>query len=267
MISASKLLPQIVSNETGIPIYFLTGKKYLYQTLFCLKSIVKYHPDTFKFFLVDDGTFDTELKDFTKAKIKNAEIIDAGQVEDNLRRILPKDKFPNLHHKRKVYPHIKKLTDIHSIEENEWKLVLDSDMLFWSYANEIVNWLNKPEKPIYMQDCEQSYGYSIELMETLSSAKIPSKVNVGVIGLKSSAINWECLENWVAQLEKQEKTSYYLEQALTAMIIGNSTTTVLDKNRYIVNPTSNIIETKYGVLHHYVDLSKNEYFNKAWKKI
>jgi hypothetical protein len=88
---------------------------------------------------------------------------------------------------------------------------------------------------------------------------------VGAIGLKSEAINWNKLENWVKTLEEQEGTSYYLEQALSAMLIGKIDATVLKTGDYIVNPSADQIKNKTGILHHYVDLSKEGYFKHAWK--
>jgi hypothetical protein len=118
-----------------------------------------------------------------------------------------------------------------------------------------------------MQDCQESYGYSRQLMEQLCKNKIPSLLNVGAIGLKSSAINWAHLESWTTGLEEKEGSSYYLEQALTAMLLANVEAVVLPADEYIVNPDTNRINSHIGTLHHYVDLSKEGYFKKAWKAI
>ncbi|WP_175632281.1 glycosyl transferase [Pedobacter ghigonis] len=266
MKGAVASLPEIKSNPDGLPIYFLTGEKYLYQTLFCMASAIKYQPGSFRFILVDDGTFNREIISLINKQTKNTEIVSASQIKKNLDKLLPEKVFPVLHHKRRIYPHIKKLTDIHSIQDgNDWKLVLDSDMLFWQKASDIIHWLKSPQSPIYMQDCEQSYGYTTRLMEKLCGSKIHPLINVGVIGLKSSGINWRNLENWITGLEEAEKTSYYLEQALTSMIIGENRSVILNKDQYIVNPTPDQVTQKEGILHHYVDLSKIAYFAKAWK--
>lgn len=260
-------LPAVSSHADGLPIYFLTGKKYIYQTLFCIQSLANVSDEKFRFTLVDDGTFDAALEAQLRQKLPGAHIILQSQIAVNINTVLPADQYPRLHHKRKVYPHIKKLTDIHSIANDTWKLVLDSDMLFWHNPAAIINWLNNPDKPIYMLDCVQAYGYTTNLMKELSGNDIADMLNVGVIGLKSASINWPDLERWVTVLEKQEGTSYYLEQALTAMLIGSTKATVLPTADYIVNPAPNVITGKKGVLHHYVDLSKEGYFKKAWKAV
>ncbi|WP_090651697.1 hypothetical protein [Mucilaginibacter sp. OK283] len=267
MQHAATHLPPVQSAADGLEVYFLTGKKYLYQTLFCIQSLIKVSQTPFKFILVDDGSFDEQLIKQINTQLPGAGIVSRQMIDQNINKILPKHQYPVLHHKRQVYPHIKKLTDVHTIPGEDWKLVLDSDMMFWNDPLAIVNWLKEPQNPIYMQDCQESYGYSRQLMEQLCKNKIPSLLNVGAIGLKSSAVNWAHLESWTTGLEEKEGSSYYLEQALTAMLLANVEAVVLPADEYIVNPDTNRINSHIGTLHHYVDLSKEGYFKKAWKAI
>lgn len=265
MKNSYNLLP-LTSSSNGYALYFLTGKKYLYQTIFCIKSLLTVSSEKFKIHLVDDGSFTSLDLTFIKNKLPCAIIICRNDIEERLLEILPFEKFPYLHHKRKVYPHIKKLIDVHIFKENDWKLVLDSDMLFWKEPKEIIDWLKNPTKPLYMKDCEQSYGFDISDMEALCNHRIPDKLNVGIIGLKSSRIPWNDLELWAKSLEVNY-ASYYLEQALTAMIVAEQGGQCLKSADYIVNPSQNEIENQVGILHHYVDLSKKGYFEVAWKNL
>lgn len=265
MEEASKSLPVIPSFSNGLPIYFLTGQKYLYQTLFCAFSLIKHSNENFQFILVDDGSFDQKLIERVNKQMPESKIITAKEIAANLDSLLPKEKFPYLHHKRKVYPHIKKLTDIHTADSQPYKLVLDSDMLFWSNPFELINWLKNPSGSLHLLDSDDSYGYTKILMESLCKAKVPRLVNVGVIGINSNTIDWLALEYWIKTLEDKEGSSYFLEQALSAMIIADQERTLLNPKTYIVNPKDNI-EQK-NILGHYVDLSKKNYFLKAWKQI
>ena len=263
MAGASLKLPPVQSHPDGLPIHFLTGKNYLYQTLFCITSLTKASSEYLKFVLVDDGSFDDFLLERIKKQLPGSTIITKEIIDRNLNAALPQQQNPNLHAKREVYPHLKKLTDVHTIPGDDWKIVLDSDMLFWKEPVELLNWLKAPNRPLHMIDCVESYGYSIGLMERLSGTTIPSLLNVGAIGLKSASINWANLDNWIKTLEEQEGASYYLEQALTAMLIGNDRVS-LDKAKYIVNPTR--LNNPTDVLHHYVDLSKKLYYQQAWRQ-
>ena len=265
MMEASLQLPPVQCYAHGLPVYFLTGKNYLYQTLFCIWSLVKFTNEEFLFILVDDGSFDSTLVTQIQKQLPGCTIVMQDEVDKNLQQRLPSQQYSHLYQKRIVYPHLKKLTDIHTLAGVDWKLVLDSDMLFWDTPHEIIQWLKKPEQPIHMVDCVESYGYSKQLMEKLSGHPIPSLLNVGAIGLNSTEINWSVLDNWMKVLEEKEGSSYYLEQALTAMLIGEQQSTILDKDQYKVNPSQG--DTKPPVLHHYVDLSKKYYYTQAWKKV
>lgn len=267
MIKASQLLPPIPSFSKGLAVYFLTGKKYLYQTLFCAYSLVKSSTEKFQFILVDDGSFDELYIDQIKKQMPGVSIITAASIQSNLNQHLPENEYPYLHHKRKIYPHIKKLTDIHTIDPNTAKLVLDSDMLFWNEPSELINWLKAPQGCIYMLDCEESYGYDTSLMKSLCGFEIPKLVNVGAFGYNSSIINWRSIERWSKTLEEKQGASYFLEQALSAMLVANEKSIILNKEEYIVNPITNLDNSTGIKLHHYVDLSKKYYFNIAWRRI
>jgi hypothetical protein len=263
MEKASLQLPPIPSFEHGFPVYFLTGKNYLYQTLFCIQSLVKVTGLKFLFILVDDGTLDNMLLTLIVRLLPGARVVAAKTIEQNLGQKLPAAVYPNLTAKRKVYPHLKKLTDIHTLDGADWKLVMDSDMLFWRYPAEVITWLKNPQKPIHMLDCVESYGYSKPLMEQLCGDKLPDLINVGIVGLNSAALNWGRLDKWIFELESKEGGSYYLEQALTAMLLGSQQSIVLNQEDYKVNPQSLMHER--NILHHYVNLSKKIYFMQAWK--
>lgn len=266
MIIASQKIPAIFSHEDGLNVYFLTGKKYLYQTLFCAHSLVKFATkEKFKFTLIDDGSFDTEFISQIHLQMPGVKIITQAEIEKNLSNKLPISEYPYLHHKRNVYPHIKKLTDIHTINDNSYKLVLDSDMLFWNEPTELINWLKQPDGCIYMLDCAEAYGFDRSLMKLLCGYEIPDLVNVGAFGLQSSDINWHDVEYWSKTLEEKQGPSYFLEQALSAMIIANHTKTILNKEQYIVNPTEQ--KGKNIKLHHYVDLSKKYYYENALRNL
>ncbi len=266
MEKASLCLSPVNSYTDGLPIFFLTGKKYFYQTLFCIQSLSKHSTERYKFILVDDGSFDEGLTRQIMKQLPGAQFISQASIDQNIEERLPIGIYPVLRRKRKEYPHIKKLTDIHTLPGDDWKLVLDSDMLFYNNPIALINWLKRPDRPLHMVDCTESYGYTTGLMEKLSGVKIPPLLNVGAIGLDSTSLSWTRLEKWTKILEEKEGKTYYLEQALSAMLIGEGPALILNPDHYIVNPGKPASLNYADVLHHYVDLSKKEYYNNAWKK-
>ena len=251
--------------KSKLEICFLTGKKYWYQTVFCILSLSKVSRKHFSFIIYDDGTIDTDLADKIRKQVPCATIVFKSEIESRLNQYLPEDTYPFLRNKRFVYPHIKKLTDIYA-GTSGWKLVLDSDMLFFNNPEIMINWLENPSQPFYILDSVNSYGYSKSLMNELSTRNLPDFINVGMVGLNNSLIDWDKLEYWAKTMESREGTSYYLEQALTAMIIGDGPAVIGPKTDYIVMPTKDQVINGEGVLHHYVDVSKEWYFKEAWKR-
>jgi hypothetical protein len=269
MVAHSLLLKE-VAPTAGLPtltIYFLTGEKYWYQTAFCLYSLQKVSSNfLIKGIFVDDGTFTGELKTQMLEQFPSASIVSRHETENLLNLHLPADKYPVIRKKRLIYPHLKKLTDVH-FQPGGWKLVLDSDMLFFKYPEALINWLQAPKTSFFLRDPVTSYHYTIALMEQLTGKPVRQHLNVGLVGLKSAAIDWDAIELWITELEKAEGKSYLLEQALSAMIVAGQITNIAPPGDYLVLPTQLQVSEQAGVLHHYVAESKEWYYKTAWRKI
>ena len=266
MQDASKKIV-VASPQIDLPILnvsFLTGKKYWYQTVFCAYSLQKVTPNPIHFTFFDDGSI-SEVSNI-KIQVPHSTIISAEEIDSNLNQFLPLEKYPHLHHKRKVYKHIRKLTDVYTSGDG-WKLMLDSDMLFWKEPKTMIDWLLNPKQPFHILDSETAYGYSFDVMEKFTKTKIYDKINVGALGLHTDMVDFDKLEYWAKTLEQNYGTSYYLEQALSAMIIGDKKCIVGNKTDFIVYPSKNQVIERQGVLQHYVDVSKKWYFEYGWKNV
>jgi len=268
MVRASNTLKEIsYPGKETFEVYFLTGKKYWYQTAFCLYSLQKHAGVNIRGVFVDDGTFDEALEKQVILQFPSSRVVIEKIIRQHLDNILPSEQYAALRERRKNYPHIRKLTDIHTLDNHDPKLVLDSDMLFFHKPTELLQWLRNPEQCLFMKDCEKSYGYSDQLMkEVAQSENLPDKLNVGVAGMKSEMINWKELNDWVKILQQKEGTSYLQEQGITAMMASRSPYILLDEVKYKVKPSVNGAPVK-EVLHHYVAEAKYDYFVKAWPKV
>ncbi len=268
MVSAAYDLKEI--NKPDLPVhsvYILTGKKYWYQTAFCLYSLQKVSGNIqFNATLVDDGSFDEALVKQIRSQFPSIKIQRADETESRLLQHLPATRYPALHKKRKSYPHIRKLIDVHA-GQTGWKMVIDSDMLFFKEPKLVEDWLKKPATPFFLQDINYAYYYTTELMANLTGKPVSPNLNVGMIGIKSESINWDNVESWIVDLEAREGTNYLLEQALSAMIVAGEQVLVSPKNDYIVLPNEEETKFPQAVLHHYVAESKEWYFKNAWRLI
>jgi hypothetical protein len=193
-------------------------------------------------------------------------VIGQAEVLDSLEARLPVGRYPELRRRRLVYPHLRKLTDIHTTGDG-WKLVLDSDMLFHKKPEFLLCWLAAPDRPCHMVDIADAYGYSTGLLRELVDCELPPRVNVGICGLNSDVIDWDKLEHWCKQMLAREGTQYLMEQALVAMLVAGKECAVAPVRDYIVGPSREEAERPTAVLHHYIAESKAWYFRFAWRHL
>lgn len=269
MEKAAALLPALPAplNAPCVTLHLLSGRRFWYQTAFCLHSFSQHSGVRINAEVFDDGTIDGALRERFEKLGPGIHIHPTSSIRDRLDALLPEAKFPVLRERWKNYPNIRKLTDPH-LGSTGWKLVIDSDLLFFRRPGFILDWLAAPNRPLHAIDCTESYGYSRQLMERLAGAPIPPLVNVGLCGLRSESLDWLELEAWCTELIAQEKTSYYLEQALVAMLVARTPScAVAPAADYLTNPGEDETRSPRAVMHHYVDTSKRWYFRHGWRRV
>jgi len=268
METAAASLPPLPDYGTDAPleIHFLSGKKFWYQTCFCAYSLAQQSRVNLRPIIYDDGSLEPEYQSELRRIFPNAQIISREMIQARLDVYLPVQHFPYLRQRRLTYPNLRKLTDIH-LGSAGWKLVLDSDMLFFRSPTVLLDWLRSPQQPCHMIDVETAYGYSPALMASLAGIPMPERINVGVSGLNSSSLDWEELEFWCKTMIQQEGTHYYQEQAMVAMLMARQPCTIAPATDYIVLPDRAEVRTPRAVLHHYVADSKPWYFRYGWRHV
>lgn len=258
-----KPLPNF-DHDTALEIHFLSGKKFWYQTCFCAYSMAEYSHVPLRLVIYDDGSLDHGDQAEFKRIFPQVQIVSKEVIQARLETYLPQQQFPYLRERRLTYPNLRKLTDIH-IASVGWKLVLDSDMLFFRSPTLLLDWLRSPQAPCHMVDVETAYGYSPSLMASLAGTPIPDRINAGICGLNSSALDWDELEFWCKTMIEQEGTHYYQEQAMVAMLMARQPCTIAPKSDYIILPDRTEVLAPTAILHHYVADSKPWYFRYGWK--
>lgn len=269
MEAAAYLLPPLCPDQfpqLPIEVWFLTGKRFWYQTAFCAWSLASHSGRPLIMNLADDGTLTLELERELRRLFPDGSTHWRQECQAEFEQLLPAARYPTLHLRWNDYINLHKLTAPHLVG-NGTKLVLDSDMLFFRRPDALLSWWEQRQNPCLMVDCEESYGYSRPLLERLAGVPLLPSLNVGICGLDSDVIDWDEVEFWCRSLVEAEGTSYYLEQALFAMLASRHHPTVLARTDYITCPSSNQAVTGAGVLQHYVADSKPWYFGKAWKNI
>lgn len=266
MAAAARRLPPLPAPTADAPtVAFLTGRRFWYQTAFCFWSLCRQARRPLRAAFYDDGTIDDALGAECLRLFPGSRLERRRAVEDRLDDCLPAARFPTLRARRREYPNLRKLTDVHAGRRG-CRLVLDSDMLFFRRPDFLLAWLDEPDRPLHMADVQDAYGYPIALLESLAGRPVPRRLNVGLCGLCSEDLDWGRLETWSRRLQEAAGTSYYQEQALVAMMLAGRDCAVAPAADYRLMPSREEARQPTAVMHHYVDLSKRGYFRHAWKR-
>ncbi len=270
METAADTLPPLparpASAGPALRVHLLTGRRFLHQTAFCLHTLARHIPVALAPEIYDDGSLATADLDRLHRLAPGLVIHHHAALRARLDKFLPLARFPVLRERWLHYPHIRKLIDIH-LGRAGWRLVLDSDLLFWREPRLLLDWTTAPDRPLHATDCAENYGYSRPLLEGIAGAPLPSLINVGLCGLRSDTIDWDFLEHASAALIAAERTSYYLEQALVALLVARAGRAVAAPPvEYITLPSPAEVAQPTAIMHHYVDTARGDYFRSAWRK-
>lgn len=262
--AAHRLGPPAVGGAP-LQLQLLTGRRFWYQTAFCLHTLAGRTGRPLAPTIFDDGSLGAEHREPLHRLFPLARFVSHAEAVARIDALLPAARFPSLRDRWQHYPNIRKLTDPH-LGSTGWKLVIDSDLLFFRRPDVLLRWLDAPEQPFHAIDCETSYGYSRPLLESLAGAPLAELVNVGLCGLRSESLDWDQLEHWCRVLVEREGTHYFLEQALVAMLVAGRDCTVAPASVYVTNPRPPESDDCRAVMHHYVAGSKRWYFQHNWRR-
>ena len=253
-------------NNSPLVVHLLTGKRFWYQTAFCLWTFAHNTGRHLAPVIYDDGTLTNEHRQALGALFPSARFVAQADTLARLETHLPVTKFPCLRERWLHYPNLRKLTDPH-LGSVGWKLVLDSDLLFFRPPSLLTNWLDAPTAPLHAIDVQRSYGYSNKLLASLARAPLADKLNVGLCGLRSEELDWEQIEHLCRTLIATERTNYYLEQALIALLLAGRACTIAPASDYVTMPLPPEAQACRAVMHHYVADSKRWYFQHNWRRV
>jgi hypothetical protein len=269
MESAARTLPALHSplpspDSSPVSLHLLTGARFWYQTAFCLWTFAHHSGRTLAPVIYDDGTLAGEHRSHLARLFPAARFVSQTETVGRLDECLPSSRFPTLRERWLHYPNIRKLIDPHAGVPG-WKLVIDSDLLFFRRPGFLLDWLDAPSLPLHAVDCETSYGYSRPLLNELAPSPVAELVNVGLIGLDGGALDWEKIEYHCRVLIERERPHYFLEQALGALIVAGRPCAVAPAADYVTFPRPPEALACQAVMHHYVATSKRWYFQKNWR--
>ena len=257
--------PPAVPPGAPLRLHYLTGKRYVPLTTLALLSAQHASQRPVEPWLFDDGSLDESDAAQFRRYFPNTRIVAQAQIAANLDAVLPESRFPFLRRLRLSYIHLRKLTDIQTLGAG-WRVVLDSDVFFFRRPAQLLELVERPAW-FHMQDCMPSYGAPVETLSALAGAPVHPQANVGICHVDGGAIDWDFVEHCARVLLHRHGFSYYLEQALMAILMAQHNAVALDAHEYLVYPTREQARTAAHTALHYVDKSYLTMMRYGWRQV
>jgi hypothetical protein len=262
--SAPRRMPPapVKAGDSTIAVHALTGEFHVHLTCFCLYSLLQSAEVPVTPVVYDDGTLRDDQRDQLQRIIPPVRVVGAEEAQALVDCSFPRNRFPALRTMRDRLHLMRKLLDVHAGKSGR-TLFVDSDVLFYRNPNYLIEWLHKSKDPIYMLDYQNSYGYEAAVVESVYGKPIAPRVNTGLCGFFSPAIDWDKLEFWAGRLLETGGVNHFSEQALTAMAIGESNSNAVPPQDYMISPSLAETRSPAAVMHHFVVPSRTWYYTDA----
>ncbi len=264
MMEAARRLPALPAPVHDSPVvHFLTGARFWHQTGFLLASLAPHL--SIKPMLHDDGTLGGAALDGLLRMAPGAVVVSDREATEKLDHFLPVSRYPRLRARRDSLVLFRKLLDVHA-GASGWNLFLDSDQLCLRRPDLLIDWLRAPSIPLHMTDVGDAYGCSARDMESIAGRPVPSRINTGILGLRSETLDWDRLEFFCAALDARVRPHYYHEQAVVALhLAGEPRRIATPLADYVVLPRPPEATRPRAAWHHYVAHSKRWYYQARWR--
>lgn len=193
-----KTKPFADTRSTQCEIHVLTSHSDFLNLLWALKSFYHYAKCNYSLCIHSDGSLnDNQIASFN-FHFPNARVISKLDADEIMTKVL--SNYPNAQRFRQSNHLAPKLFDFKYFLQSERMLLLDSDVLFFSYPEEL---MNRIESPRYIKNTfnkDVMYGYTIpleELQPHLDFALTPY-FNSGLGLIHKESINFDWIENFLS---------------------------------------------------------------------
>lgn len=265
--AVAKHRPEKTTEESkpAIEVSLMTGRKHAPLTMLALISLGRAAGRTVRPVIHSDGTLSAEDRGRLQTLFPRASFPNPEETREALDRTIPLKTHPFLRRVREGYLNLRKLTDIHAISRG-WTVVLDSDVVFYRKPAELLRAADE-RRWAHMVDCQTSYGCPVSLLDKLAGCPVHPQLNAGLLHINSRDIDWDFLERSTRTILAQAGFSYYLEQALLALLMAQKKGGTFQAEEYLVNPSEFQVKEKRETAHHFVDRSIFHFYRYGWQEL
>jgi len=246
-----------------VPVHMLTGKNDWLLAAWALASFFHFTEQTWNVVIHDDGTLPDEARTTLKELFKTARIISRDEADTRMDRVLA--PFPLCHDYRNKHPLGLKIFDVAQFVEGERFILLDSDVLFFSYPREIMNWVGDGAECWFNEDIEDSALITADSAWADLQVPLWPRVNSGLCLLAKGAIDLEFCERALGETSILKGHVWRVEQTLFALCASRYGKGGLLPKTYEVSLAWQA--TSDAVARHYVGAVRDRFYGEGLKRL
>ena len=205
-------------NETpaSVPVHVLTGANDWLLCAWMLASWFTATEQTWRVVIHDDGTLPASARKTLSSMFRTARFISRNDADPAMDKLLR--PFPLCHDYRRKHPLSQKIFDIPHFTDSERFIILDSDVLFFRYPPEIMQWVNSDSKDcLFNEDVEETSLVTREDAWNDLGVKLWPRVNSGLCLMQRTAIDLEFCERIMGETNILKGHIWRIEQTLIAL--------------------------------------------------
>lgn len=247
---ARRPLPKGASFSSDVVTY--SGEKDLPEQVASIRSFLRYVGRPHRLTIVSDGTLSARSIQLLKSLDP---VISVSDLTQWVPRNLPEKIYPYL----TTHPTGKQLAVIMSLPLGIPVLYMDSDVLFFPGAGELIQIAEKGGAPaFYLADCQLSGDERL----FRSAAEKTRPVNTGVLFL-SKQLDWSLALNRF--LELRGEPTFFTNQTMTHLTMHANGAVALDSGKYVLQLDDQFVYpdrylSRGLVLRHYVNPVRHKFW-------
>jgi hypothetical protein len=267
-----KTLPRIrewqrpfwTEHRQTTPVHVLTGRNDWELAGWMLASWFHFSERAWPVVIHDDGTLTNEAGGVLRTLFPDVRIITRAEADKEMETVLK--PFPFLYEYRALHPLALKVFDVPHFTRGSRMIVFDSDLLFFGYPREILDWAEKQnEESWFNEDVEEgSLVGAAEAKEELGVTLWP-RVNSGLCLLHKPLVDFEFCDRALAETAILRGHIWRVEQTLFALCASRKNEGGLLSKRYEVSLGKH--SAPDAVARHYVGAVRDRFYGEGLERL
>jgi hypothetical protein len=247
----------------SVPVHVLTGANDWQLCAWMLASWFHFTEETWRICVHDDGTLPEEGRALFRKLFSHVRIISRDEADTRMDKVLA--PYPFCHDYRNKHPLALKIFDCATYADADRFIVLDSDVLFFNYPREIMEWVSlNTQECWFNQDVSEGSLITPDNARADLGIKLWRKVNSGLCLVTKATIDLDFCERALGETSILKGHIWRIEQTLFALCASRGKGGLLP-------PTYEVSLGKYAapdaVARHYVGAVRDRFFGEGLKRL